>query len=120
MTRSPPGHRDPVDRGDPPSPSRVPGAAEVIAARCTAHDYDDPGKPTIAWNDQAAREQLVDALVSDAHRVLGHLPEAELDAKAADAVALLALIAGQDVEPVEGSDGTDGRWRIAHAWPRIR
>jgi hypothetical protein len=28
-------------------------------------------------------------------------------------VALLALIAGQDVEPAEGSDGTDGRWRIA-------
>ena len=32
---------------------------------------------------------------------------------AAEAVALLALIAGQDVEPAEGSDGTDGRWRIA-------
>lgn len=91
----------------------VPGAVEVIAAHCTAHDYDDPGKPKIAWNDQAAREQLVDALVSDAHRLLGHLPEQELDPKAADAVALLALIAGQDVEPVEGSDGTDGRWRIA-------
>jgi IS5 family transposase len=91
----------------------VPGAAEVIAEQCTAHDYDDPGKPKIAWNDQAAREQLIDALVSDAHRVLGHLPEAELGPKAADAVALLALIAGQDVEPVEGSDGTDGRWRIA-------
>jgi hypothetical protein len=29
------------------------------------------------------------------------------------ALALLALIAGQDVEPAEGSDGTDGRWRIA-------
>ena len=26
---------------------------------------------------------------------------------------MLALIAGQDVEPVDGSDGTDGRWRIA-------
>jgi IS5 family transposase len=91
----------------------VPGATEVIATHCTAHDYDDPGKPKIAWNDAAARETLVDALVSDAHRLLGHLPEAELDAKAADAVALLALIAGQDVEPVEGSDGTDGRWRIA-------
>jgi hypothetical protein len=26
---------------------------------------------------------------------------------------LLALVAGQDVEPAEGSDGTDGRWRIA-------
>src|SRR5258705_9715068 len=91
----------------------VPGAPEVIAAQCGAHDYDDPGKPTIAWNDKAARDQLVDALVSDAHRLLGHLPDQELDAKAAEAVALLALIAGQDVEPVEGSDGTDGRWRIA-------
>ena len=91
----------------------VPGAAEVIAGHCGAHDYDRPGKPRIAWDDQVAREELVDALVSDAHRVLGHLPDAELDPKAADAVALLALIAGQDVEPAEGSDGTDGRWRIA-------
>jgi transposase len=90
----------------------VPGAVEVIAAQCTAHDYDDPGKPAIAWNDKAARDQLVDALVSDAHRLLGHLPDQELGPKAAEAVALLALIAGQDVEPVEGSDGTDGRWRI--------
>jgi hypothetical protein len=31
----------------------------------------------------------------------------------ASAVALLALVAGQDVEPAEGSDGRDGRWRIA-------
>ena len=30
-----------------------------------------------------------------------------------EAVALLALVAGQDVEPAEGSDGTDGRWQIA-------
>ena len=28
-------------------------------------------------------------------------------------MALLALVAGQDVEPAEGSDGMDGRWRIA-------
>ena len=60
-----------------------------------------------------ARERLVDALVSDAHRLLGYLPDQELGPRAAEAVALLALIAGQDVEPVEGSDGTDGRWRIA-------
>ena len=91
----------------------VPGAAEVIAARCTAHDYRDPGKPAIAWNDAAARARLIDALVGDAHRLLGHLPEQELGPKGAEAVALLALIAGQDVEPVEGSDGTDGRWQIA-------
>jgi IS5 family transposase len=91
----------------------VPGAVEVIAAHCTAHDYADPGKPAIAWNDVGAREQLVDALVGDAHRLLGRLPEQELGHKAAEALALLALVAGQDVEPVDGSDGTDGRWRIA-------
>jgi len=91
----------------------VPGAVEIVAQHCTAHDYDDAGKPAIGWDDEAARAELVDALVSDAHRLLGHLPETELGPKAADAVALLALVAGQDVEPVEGSDGTDGRWRIA-------
>jgi Transposase DDE domain/Transposase domain (DUF772) len=91
----------------------VPGAAAVIAEHCSAHDYRDPGKPAIAWNDPDARAALVDALVSDAHRLLGHLPEQELDPKAADAVGLLALVAGQDVEPAEDSDGSDGRWRIS-------
>src|SRR4051794_18127208 len=91
----------------------VPGAAEVIAAHCTGHDYDDPGKPAIAWDDEQARAGLVDALVTDAHRLLGRLPEAQLGPRAAEAVALLALVAGQDVEPVEDSDGTDGRWQIA-------
>jgi hypothetical protein len=91
----------------------VPGAATVLAEHCSGHDYSVAGKPAIAWDDQAARDQLVDALVSDAHRVLGHLPEQELGPRAAEVVALLALVAGQDVEPAEGSDGTDGRWRIA-------
>ena len=44
----------------------VPGAGPVIAEVTSAHDYTDPGKPRIAWNDQAARGQLVDALVRDA------------------------------------------------------
>ena len=74
----------------------VPGAAQVIVAHCTAHDYADPGKPAIAWNDKQARDELVDALVGDAHRLLGHLPEQELGPRAAEAVALLALVAGQD------------------------
>jgi IS5 family transposase len=91
----------------------VPGAAQVIAAHATGHDYTQTSKPRIAWDDEDARAALVDALVGDAHRVLGHLPDTEMDAKAAEAVALLALVAGQDVEPVEGSNGTDGRWRIA-------
>lgn len=91
----------------------VPGAEVVVAEHCRAHDYNEAGKPAIAWDDRDARAALVDALVGDAHRLLGHLPEQELGAKAAEAVALLALVAGQDVEPVDGSDGTDGRWRIA-------
>ena len=33
----------------------VPGAAAVVAEHCTAHDYDEPGKPAIAWDDEAAR-----------------------------------------------------------------
>jgi Transposase DDE domain/Transposase domain (DUF772) len=90
----------------------VPGAAEAAAARCSAHDYRDPGKPRIAWDDEEARAALVSALVNDALALLEDLP-AQQDGPAADAIGLLALVAGQDVEPAEGSDGTDGRWRIA-------
>ena len=90
----------------------VPGATQVVAERCTAHDYDDPGKPQIAWDDAEARAVLVDALVKDALAALEVLTQWELDGPAAEAVALLALIAGQDVEPADDSDGTDGKWRI--------
>jgi Transposase DDE domain/Transposase domain (DUF772) len=90
----------------------VPGAAEVVAQVCTAHDYDDPGKPQIAWDDAEARAVLIDALVKDALAVLEVLAGWELEGPAAEVVALLALIAGQDVEPADGSDGTDGKWRI--------
>ena len=92
----------------------VTGAAAVVAERCSAHDYDDPGKPAIAWDDPGARERLVNALVGDAHQLVEQLGEQQPGSRAEQAVALLALVAGQDVEPVEGSDGTDGRWRIAH------
>jgi hypothetical protein len=91
----------------------VPGAAGQIAAVCTGHDYAQPGKPKIDWDDRAARDALVPALVNDANALLAALAGAELDEQAASAVGLLALVAGQDVEPAEGSDGTDGRWRIA-------
>jgi hypothetical protein len=100
----------------------VPGAKELIATECprlaalTGQDYTATGKPPIAWDDPAARDQLVSALVGDALALLAAL---DIDAvskaggKPADALALLALVAGQDVEPAEDSDGTDGRWRIA-------
>src|SRR6516225_2416278 len=91
----------------------VPGAAEKIAAVCTGHDYSKPGKPKIDWDDPQAKEGLVSALVNDANTLVAAFKDVKLDEPAASAVALLALVAGQDVEPAEGSDGTDGRWRIA-------
>jgi IS5 family transposase len=91
----------------------VPGAAGQIAAVCTGHDYSAPGKPKIGWDDPAAKEALVSALVNDANAVVAALDADGLDERAASALALLALVAGQDVEPAEGSDGRDGRWRIA-------
>jgi hypothetical protein len=101
---------------------QVPGAAERITAVCTGHDYTQPGKsgkPDIDWDDPAAKDALVSALVNDANTLLAALAGTGgtgldgHDEQAQSALALLALVAGQDVEPAEGSDGTDGRWRIA-------
>ena len=92
----------------------VPGAQEVVS-RVPRLDYSKPGKPQIDWDDPDAKQQLVSDLVNDALAVLAELtsPDApEREDKAADALGLLALVAGQDVEPAEDSDGTDGRWRI--------
>jgi hypothetical protein len=100
----------------------VPGAKELIATECTrlealtGQGYDQPGKPRIAWDDEVAHEELVTALVNDALALLTALDLEAIEqtgGKPAEAVALLALVAGQDVEPAEDSDGTDGRWRIA-------
>lgn len=100
----------------------VPGALDLVATVCTrlaavaGQGYDTTTKPRIAWDDEAARDELVTALVNDALALLAALDVDRLTkagGKPADAVALLALVAGQDVEPADGSDGTDGRWRIA-------
>lgn len=84
----------------------VPAAREV---ELVAHDYDTAGKPTVAWDDPVAKAALVSGLVNDALAVIAALDGLVLDADQADAVGLLALIAGQDVEP--GDD--EGTWRIA-------
>ena len=86
----------------------VPGAAGQVAAVCTGHDYSVPGKPKIDWDDPAAREALVSALVNDANALVAALRPEDSGQPEAPAVALLALVAGQDVEPAGGSDGTGG------------
>lgn len=93
------------------------GGAEATAAVCTGHDYRRAGKPVIDWAEPGAKDALVSALVNDANAVLEALAGIEEDGVAeesmAAALATLALGAGHDVEPAQGSDGTDGRWRIA-------
>ena len=87
----------------------------MIAEVCRL-DYSKPGKPGIDWDDPQAKENLVSDLVNDALAVLEALTGEDAprrDDAAADALGLLALVAGQDVEPAQDSDGTDGRWRIA-------
>ena len=93
----------------------VPGAQSVIE-QVARLDYAKPGKPDIDWDDAQAKAALVSDLVNDAVAVLGELCVEDAphrEGPAADALGLLALVAGQDVEPAEGSDGTDGRWCIA-------
>lgn len=95
----------------------APGGADAIATVCTGHDYGHAGKPVIDWDEPGAKDALVSALVNDANALLEALAGIDEDVAAqesvAAALAMLALVAGQDVEPAEGSDGTDGRWRIA-------
>ncbi|HUG84022.1 MAG TPA: IS1182 family transposase [Euzebya sp.] len=91
----------------------VPQARQVAVS---AHDYDRGGKPDCAWDDDVARDALVTALVADAINIIDCLPVVGLEEDQERAVALLALIAGQDVEPGE----KPGTWRIARAVAKDR
>ena len=92
---------------------RVIGQAAAVTV--TAHDYDRAGKPAIAWDDPIAKDALVTGLVNDALAILAALEDVTLAGEEADAVGLLALVVGQDVEP--GDD--EGTWRIASGSRRI-
>jgi hypothetical protein len=89
--------------------------------------YKDRLKPDIDWASELAREDLVTVLVNDAFRLVERAADA-VDARAAvalsedvewdrgpfdDQVGLLALLAGQDVEPAPDSTDWAPRWRIA-------
>jgi IS5 family transposase len=89
----------------------VPAASEVTLV---AHDYDVSGKPLIAWDDEVARAELVDALVTDALHLLDECAEVE-DPEGASAIGLLALVAGQDVELDEL-----GHWAIVRGVAKDR
>ena len=82
---------------------------EATAVEVTAHDYDAAGKPVCAWDDPDAKTALITGLVNDALAVIDAVDGVDLIGEQIDAVGLLALVAGQDVEPGD----QDGTWRIA-------
>jgi hypothetical protein len=90
-------------------------AAAVRAVLTRDDEYATVGKPPCDWDDKAAREALVDALVRDANAALLVLHGRELAGALGEAGELLALVAGQDVE-----QGEDGVFRIARRVARDR
>lgn len=90
-------------------------AAAMRAVLTRDDDYATAGKPPCDWDDRAAREALVDALVRDCLAVLAVLDGRQLSDALVDALQLLALVSGQDVD-----QGEDGVWRIARRVARDR
>jgi hypothetical protein len=87
---------------------------EFVSVPVREHNLEGPGRPPCDWEDRADVDRLISELVDDANEVVWageDLLEAgvELSESQTDALALLALVAGQDVEPGE----RPGTWRIA-------
>jgi hypothetical protein len=85
-----------------------PLAAELQAALPSGEEDASAAKPQIDWDDQTARQALVDARARDAHAALALLQGRPLTQAVAEAVRLLAAVVGQDLE-----QGHDGVFRIA-------
>lgn len=71
-------------------------------------DYAAAGKPECDWDDEVAREVLIDALARDAHAVLLAVDGQLLPDEVKSAAKLLATVVGQDLEQNE-----TGVFRIA-------
>lgn len=83
--------------------------AELRGVLSSGDDYATAAKPQIDWDDPAAREALIDSRAKDAFACLVLLDGRELAPPVTEAAALLAAVAGQDLEA-----GDDGVFRIAH------
>jgi hypothetical protein len=82
--------------------------AELRSVLKRQDDYRSAGKPVCDWDDEAAREQLVDELARDGYALLWTLDERKLVGALRQAADLLATVLGQDLEQRE-----DGVFRIA-------
>ncbi|MGH9304271.1 MAG: IS1182 family transposase [Acidimicrobiales bacterium] len=95
---------------------RVRRLVEPTRAVALSVASDEGRKPLIDWSDEVARGELVTGLVTDASAVLEEASGLVVNDEQADALGLLALVAGQDVEPGEH----EGTWRIARGVTRDR
>ncbi len=87
--------------------------AELASVWVREHNLEG-GRPPCDWDDPDDIDRLTSELVDDANELVWAAEDLqseglELTDAQADAVALLALVAGQDVEPGE----RPGTWRIA-------
>jgi IS5 family transposase len=83
----------------------VPGASEIAL---TGHDYESLGKPVIAWAAPPPPPPPPPPPMHDAMALLAGTEDDAEGSEASNALGLLALVAGQDVEQNE-----DGTWHIA-------
>jgi hypothetical protein len=75
-----------------------PALAVVLRAVITSgDDYTSAAKPQIDWDDQAARDVLIDSRTRDALAMLAVLDGRELDDQVGPAARLLASVVGQDI-----------------------
>ena len=86
----------------------IPELAERVYVR--EHNLG-PGRPPCDFEDRDDIDRLISELVDDAYELVFAAEDLALvlDEQQQDALALLALVAGQDVEP----GNRPGRWRIA-------
>lgn len=96
----------------------------LVEQTCTNYPALHPGgyastsKAPIDWSCQDQRDALITALVNDANLLIEATTAARVEGvvgpEVDDAVGLLALVAGQDVEPADEDDqqGCLGKWRI--------
>ena len=82
--------------------------AELRGALRSGDDYASAQKPQIDWDDEEAREELIDSRANDAWRCLALIDGRQLDPVVLEAAKLLATVVGQDLDM-----GSDGIFKIA-------
>jgi IS5 family transposase len=83
-------------------------AVALRAVLSSGDDYASSAKPQVDWDDETAREALIDSRANDGYACLLVLEGTEFGPEVTQAGALLATVVGQDIEV-----GDDGTLRIA-------